>query len=239
MCSSDLIVGILGSGFLLLEMGPEALFISIGLIISGFLVYWFYGRMRSNSEYALLHIIERITAKELTANLLESELKDIIRERDDITKDRFDHIIEKATILDIKNQLSLDELFNRIAELASAKLNISHKEIFNLLRQREKESNTGISKTLAIPHIVISGEHIFDIFLVRAGKGIFFSSEAPDVHVVFVLIGTIDERNFHLRSLAAIAQIAQMRDFDNMWMKARNKNELRDIVLLAQRKRQQ
>ena len=233
------IVGILGSGFLLLEMGYEALFISISLIIGGFLVYWFYGRIRSNSEYALLHIIERITAKEFTANLLESELKDIIRERDDITKDRFDRIIEQATVLDIKNQLSLDELLNRIAELASAKLNISHKEIFNLLRQREKESNTGISKTLAIPHIVINGEHIFDIFLVRAAKGVFFSPEASDVHVVFVLMGTIDERNFHLRSLAAIAQIAQVRNFDSMWMKARNKNELKDIVLLAQRKRQQ
>jgi len=231
------IIGILGSGFLLLEMGYEALFISIILIISGFLVYWFYGRMRSNSEYALLHIIERITAKELTTNLLESELKDIIRERDDITKDRFDHIIEKAAVLDIKDKLTLEELFDKIAEAVSKKLNISRGEVFDLLWQREKESSTAISKTLAIPHIVIKGEHIFDIFLIRVKNGVFFSSDAPDIHAIFVLLGTVDERNFHLRSLAAIAQIVQVRDFDKMWMSARNENELRDIVLLGERKR--
>jgi len=231
------IAGIFGFGFLLLEMGPEALIISIILIISGFLVYLFYGRIRSKSEYALLHVIERVTAKEITTNLLESELKDIIRERDDITKDRFDHIIEKAAVLDIKNRVTLDKLFKRIAETVSEKLHIPSKEVFNLLWQREKESSTAISQTLAIPHIVIEGEHIFDIFLIRVKDGVFFSDDAPNVRAVFVLLGTMDERNFHLRSLSAIAQIVQARDFDKMWMKARNKNELKDIVLLGERKR--
>ena len=52
-----------------------------------------------------------------------------------------------------------------------------------------------------------------------------------------MLVGTRDERNFHLRALAAIAQIAQDEDFDKIWLAARNSEELRDIVLLAERKR--
>ncbi|OPX28110.1 MAG: hypothetical protein B1H08_06560 [Candidatus Omnitrophica bacterium 4484_171] len=231
------IIGILGFGFLLLEMGYEALFISIILIIGGFLVYWFYGRIRSNSEYALLHIIERITAKELTTNLLESELKEIIRERDEITKDRFDHIIESAAVLDIKDSLEVDELFKRIAGIVSKRLGLPYEDILSRLWGREKEGNTAITPTLAIPHIIIEGKHIFDIFLIRIKKGVYFSDSAENVHAVFVLVGTKDERNFHLRSLAAIAQIVQDADFDKRWQRARNENELKDLILLSERKR--
>ncbi|MBU4304773.1 MAG: amino acid permease [Candidatus Omnitrophica bacterium] len=73
-------------------------FISVALVISGIFVYWTYGRIRTNREYALLHLIERITAKELTSRTLETELKEIIRERDDILEDRFDihHFLNNA-----------------------------------------------------------------------------------------------------------------------------------------------
>ena len=229
--------GIAGFLFLLLEMGPEAILISIILILIGFFVYWFYGRIYASKEYALLHIVERITAKELTTNLLESELKDIIRERDDITKDRFDHIIEAAAVLDVKDSLELDELFKGIAGIVSKRLGLSYEDILSRLWSREKEGSTAITPTLAIPHIVIGGKHIFDIFLIRIKKGVYFSDSAENVHAVFVLVGTKDEKNFHLRSLAAIAQIVQGADFDKRWQCARNDNELKDLVLLSERKR--
>ncbi|GAI56472.1 unnamed protein product, partial [marine sediment metagenome] len=69
--------------------------------MGGIFTYWFYGRIRASREYALLHLIERITAKELTTYSLEAELKEIIRERENIVKDRFDHLVENAIVLDI------------------------------------------------------------------------------------------------------------------------------------------
>ncbi|MFH1970037.1 MAG: PTS sugar transporter subunit IIA [Verrucomicrobiota bacterium] len=63
------------------------------------------------------------------------------------------------------------------------------------------------------------------------------SKNAAPVNIVFVLAGTKDERNFHLRALAAIAEIAQNVTFDKMWLNARNTEELKDIILLAERKR--
>jgi APA family basic amino acid/polyamine antiporter len=88
------IAGILGLGLLIFEMGHEALLISAVLILAGLSIYWFFARIRANREYALLHLVERVTAKELTTYSLESELREIIRERDDIVKDKFDHIID-------------------------------------------------------------------------------------------------------------------------------------------------
>ena len=101
------IVGVVGFVFLLLEMGVEAFIISSIVIAGGLFVYWFYGRIRTTREYALLHLVERLTSKDLTKNLLETELKEIIRARDDITKDRFDRIIENCIIMDFDKVLAV------------------------------------------------------------------------------------------------------------------------------------
>ena len=61
--------------------------------------------------------------------------------------------------------------------------------------------------------------------------------QAHPVHLVFALAGSRDERNFHLIALMAIAQIVQNPDFMNLWRKARNEEELRNLILLAERVR--
>ncbi len=231
------ILGICGFGFLLFELGKEAFLISIVLIISGFFVYWFYGRIRTTREYALLHLIERITAAELTSRSLETELKEIIRERDDMQKDRFDNIIESCNVLDISSGSSMEEFFELVSKIMSKNLKIKWDILFDLLMKREKESTTIITDGLAIPHIIIEGKGKFDILLARCRDGILFSEDTPKVHIVFVLVGTKDERNFHLRVLSAIAQIIQDYDFKKRWMAAKNEEALRDIILLGKRLR--
>jgi len=231
------IIGIIGFSFLLLEMGKEALSISFILIISGLFVFWFYGRIRTNREYALLHLIERITAKELTTHSLESELREIIRERDQIVKDRFDHIIEKSLVLDIKNSISVEEFFRLVAKEISARVKIEPALIEQTMADRERQSSTVIGGNLAIPHVVIKGERIFDVLIARCKDGIVFSELESNVDAAFVILGTKDERNFHLYSLAAIAQIVQDPGFEKKWLAAKNKEALRDIVLLGERKR--
>ena len=198
------LVGIIGFLFLLVQIGQDTLLVSPSLIVAAIFVYWYYGRIRTTREFALLRLIERVTAKEFTKHLLESELKDIIRERDRIVKDRFDRLIEKAIVLNV-DKMNVNDFFKLMAKEISAKLKIDFSVILDLLQAREKESSTAISPTLAIPHIVVEGKDIFDIFLVCSKTGIYFSKDAPSVHAIFVLVGTRDERNFHLRALAAIA----------------------------------
>jgi len=231
------IIGIVGFSFILIEMGTEALSISFLLIISGLFVYWFYGRIRTNREYALLHLVERITAKELTTYSLETELKEIIRERDEIVKDRFDHIIEQSVVLDIESSISAEEFFKLVAQEMSARVKVEPALILQTLADRERQSSTVIGGNLAIPHLVIEGENTFDVLIARCKEGIVFSELEPNVIATFVILGTRDERNFHLYSLAAIAQIVQNPNFEKRWMAAKSKEALRDIVLLGKRKR--
>ncbi|MFB0508858.1 MAG: amino acid permease, partial [bacterium] len=156
------IIGLIGFGFLLFEMGREALLISVIFIVGGLFIYWFYGRIRTSQEYALLHLIERITAKELTTHSLETELKEIIRERDEIVKDRFDHIIEESPVLDINQAIKLEEFFRLVAESMSDRLDIKADVLFQSLINRERENTTVLNPDLAVPHIIIDGEHKFD-----------------------------------------------------------------------------
>jgi basic amino acid/polyamine antiporter, APA family len=231
------LVGILGSTFLIIEMGAAALIASSVLILGGFIIYWFYGRVRTDKEYALLHLIERITAKELTYRGLESELKEIIKERDEIVEDRFDTLINKAFVLDCSDSLTMEDLFKIISKKASDELEVDENSIYSSLIEREGESTTAITPTLAIPHIIIDGNKKFTVILARCKKGIKFSDTASEIKTVFALIGTKDERNFHLRALSAIAQVVQDKDFESNWMKAKGIEDLKDSVLLINRKR--
>lgn len=232
------ILGVLGYGFLLVQMGNVALITIGALIIAGLGWYYFYGRARVKRENAFVYLVQRITSRDLTRGLLGPELRNILRERDEITEDRFDHLIHKCEILDIDGHLSLNELLKIASDTLAKRIEIEKEELFDLLLKREKESTTAISAGLAIPHTTIGGENKFEILVARCKDGISFSDSAPDVKAVFVLVGSRDERNFHLKVLAAIAQICHDPDFDKNWLNARNTQELRDVILLGERRRE-
>ncbi|MDD5063622.1 MAG: amino acid permease [Phycisphaerae bacterium] len=232
------IAGIIGFCFIILKMGKEALFVSLLLIVAGTFVYWFYGRIRTKREYALLHLIERVTSRELTSHSLQKELREIIRHRDEIVRDRFDRIAERCVVLDIDRTVSVDEFFRLASGQLSGRLGVRETDIYQRLSDREKESSTVLSDSLAIPHIVIEGEHAFDVLIARCKEGIVFSDTHRRVQAIFVIAGSRDERNFHLYSLSAIAQIVQDPNFEKRWLTAKDVEAIRDIVLLGQRKRQ-
>ncbi len=84
---------------------------------------------------------------------------------------------------------------------------------------------------------MVEGNNKFDILLVRARDGIEFPDTPEPVKIVFVMAGSRDERNYHLRALMAIAQIAQEKDFEKRWLVARDTAAIRNLILLSARKR--
>ena len=94
-----------------------------------------------------------------------------------------------------------------------------------------------ISPGRAIPHVVVEGEGLFELLLVRCREGVKFGQGKGHVHAAFVLVGSADERNYHLRALMAIAHIAQEEAFEDRWLSAPEAEGLRDICLLSDRKR--
>ena len=231
------LLGILGFCFLIFELGLEAFLICAVVFAIGVTGYWIYGRKRLRKDYALLHIVARLTARELVTGSLERELKEIVRERDEIAVDRFDEIVGQCLVLDVPEAIDFTQCSHLLAEVLSGPLGVSEALLAQRFIDRENESSTALSPFLAVPHIVIAGSGRFEVALVRAKKGVRFSGSNPDVRAVFVLAGTGDERNFHLRALASIAQISQAADFEKRWMRAEGKEGIRDVILLGTRER--
>ncbi|MBE0535614.1 MAG: amino acid permease [Phycisphaerae bacterium] len=228
---------IVGFAFVLVGMGEGAFVVTGALIAAGFCIYWLYGRRRVEKESALLHLIEKVTARELVTGTLEHELKEIIRERDEIVQDRFDRLVEKAVVLDVAGPMEVEPFFEQIAERMAGELGIEAQPLKEMLIARERAGSTVLSADLAIPHVVIEGHGVFEIAIARCRDGVRFSDKNPHVTTVFVLVGTANLRNVHLRALSAIAQIVQTPGFEDRWMAARNEQALKDLVLLGKRKR--
>lgn len=231
------IAGILATLLLIVEMGLIAFAIFALLAVTGFAIYWFYGRNSALRESALTHLVGRLTAREIVTGTLEEELKQIIRERDDIQLDRLDQLIADAPVLDLHAPMTRDELFAQIASVGAGQTSLSPKEIEKKLIEREKLASTALSADIAVPHLILPGTGKFELVLVRHKTGVVFSDESPNIKAVFVLMGTVDERNFHLRALAGIAQIAQGTKFIERWLAAKNETALRDLLLLSRRQR--
>ncbi|MEA3346882.1 MAG: amino acid permease [Candidatus Auribacterota bacterium] len=232
------VVGILGGLFLLIEMGSFIGFITLIFLFIGFIWYKAYVEKRAVRDSALIYALEKLVSKdtELTSDNLLTELKDVVIQRDEIIEDRFHKLMEKSRVLDIRELLKAKDLFKNISNILAEELGMKPDVILKKLMEREKSATTVIRKSLAIPHIIVEGKGVFKALMIRAKAGIIFPNDEL-VHVMFVFAGSIDERILHLKSLAAVAQITQNPAFDRKWMEARNKDELKNLILLADRKR--
>jgi mannitol/fructose-specific phosphotransferase system IIA component (Ntr-type) len=139
--------------------------------------------------------------------------------------------------MDLEDQMTKEEFFDLAAGRLAKKLEMTSGELAEVLRAREEESSTLIAPSLAVPHVIVDGSKRFELLIARARQGVTFDEDAQDVKTIFVLAGTRDERNFHLRALAAIAQVVQEKDFEKRWHGAKKEQGLRDVILLSNRNR--
>ncbi|MFZ9032345.1 MAG: amino acid permease [Anaerohalosphaeraceae bacterium] len=231
------IIGMLFFIVLIVDMGLASIEISLGLLAASVCMYVFYGRKQAQIEYALLHLIEQVTAKELTTHALESELREILHQRDEVIDDPFDKIVKEASVLDLDGPMSRKDCFAAIAEKLALRVSCTAEQMVEMLQQRESESTTAVSSMVAIPHLVIEGEGVFRILIARCKEGVRFSDRNQAVKAIFVIVGTKDQRTLHLKSLAAIAQIVQSAHFEQYWQQVRTTDQLQDILFLSERKR--
>ena len=223
--------------FYIIELGAQAIEISLGFVFACFCLYLFYGRRKVKSEYALLHLLKRITDKRLTEDLLENELRDILINRDEIEQDSFDRLIKDASVVDIEGPLDYQQLLLMIVKDITRKTKMDEKVVIERFTKRQQECNTAVSPFLAIPHIVLDGENCTFIHIVRCKDGIRFTKNEPEVKAVFFLCGTKDKRVLHLKTIASLATLVSQPGFQENWLDKKRPVELKNLMILNKRKR--
>jgi len=223
--------------FLIIEMGMLPLFITLFFFTISLIWYFFYTKSRNEKQSALFNIVQSVISKKIVTPSLTNELRDILMDRDEIKADKFDEIIHQADIIDIEEGITRDHFFHELSITVGEKFNIETNNVYELFLAREDKFSTAIYDGLAIPHIIVEGENLFDIVIARSKTGIVFDENKPSAHVIFALLGSEDQRTFHLKALMSIAQIIQNKNFIENWKKAKNKEDLRNLILLAERVR--
>jgi len=231
------IAGITFYLLLIAEMGLVPLATTGAFALAGVIWYFVYVRRRAYRESALVYMVRNVVSKRIYRSDLEDELREIALERDEVIHDRFDRLIQNCEILDMPAGTTAQEMFEQASQLLAPRLDVSRDELLALLEAREAESSTVIRPGLAIPHVIVEGNQLFDILLVRCRDGIAFPGHDEPVRTAFLLVGTQDERNYHLRALMAIAHIVEHPAFTDRWLAAPNPEHLRDIILLSERQR--
>ena len=237
------IVGIVLYIGLIVMMGALSLILTAAFFVLSGLWYLVFARKAGKRESAFFHMVGNLTNREIVEDesVLESELLSIMHERDEVEEDRFDAVIRKSAVIDMDRTMSRDEFFSIVSEVIAERWKLPAEQVAAKFVEREGQASTliypGVAVPHAIPHIIIPGEHPFDIVLVRNTFGIVWTDEGEVVYTAFCLVGTKDERHFHLKALMSIAQVLQDPDFHRQWMKARSPSELRSVMLVAERKR--
>jgi len=90
---------------------------------------------------------------------------------------------------------------------------------------------------IAVFSHIIKGHDKFEIILVRSKKGIIISDDVDPIHAFFVIVASPDQKSFYLHALMWIIQIAEETDFEEEWIKAKDINELKNIILQSWKKR--
>lgn len=194
-------------------------------------------RFDVNHKQAILQIVERAAAKELAGPSVRTEVTELMDAGNSVRKDRFDLLVQNSQVMDLKQAMDKDAFFDRVSRAMSGPLSMPAVTLKDLLVKREEDITTVLAPGLAVPHIIIDGQGRFSILLARCRKGITFSAAMPPVYAAFVLVGTRDERDFHLRALSAIAQIVLDPGFEKKWMRAKTRAALKNVIITADRKR--
>ncbi len=222
-------------GFLIVDMGTVPLLLTGAFALVGMAWYLGYVRPRIDRESAVIYLVRSIADKPIKRVGLEEELRELALRRDGQAMDRFGELVHRCPVLDLEGPMSAKQFFRAIAEAMAPRVDMAPEQLYERFLERERTSSTVVEPGLAIPHVVVEGEGVFEMALVRCRKGAIFSELHPPVHMAFVLLGSQDERNFHLRALMTIAHIVREEGFRERWDQARNAEQLRDTVLLAAR----
>ncbi len=178
----------------------------------------------------MFKLVERLTARELASPSLETELEEIMTGKDQVETDRFEDLVLSCEILDYDKSNDLKKLFSTAAEHLQYD-QMSKSDINKKLIAREESSSTALSPYFAIPHIVVEGENIFKMLIVRSKKGIKFNDQMSEVHSIFFLAGSQDQRHFHLVVISSLAQIVQNQAFEKNWLEVENADDIRKLII--------
>lgn len=229
--------GVFSALALIIEMGQLPLLFSLGLV--ALCVFWFfaYAKDRVVRRGAILHWFERLGRERFDE--LESELREILRDKGLRPDDPYEVIVERAPILDLAAGTTFAAVIDAASEQLAVRLPRTIDEISATLHLGARAGETLVEHGVALPHFRVPGLALPVLVVVRVAGG----AEVPIGHgqpgatatreasAFFFLVSAEEDPSQHLRLLAKLASLViDGEEFMADWRAADSADQLRALL---------
>lgn len=229
------LAGIIVSLVLIPLMGWISAIFALSLITTGLVWYAVYARGRAEHAVAIMRVLERIAqevlSRESAGPALDRELREIMKEKGLRPDDPYAEVVLRAEVRDLLPEAEWDDLMREAVERFSKEHPEHADAIREGLLEAGRHGETPAAEGIALPHILLEGVEKYELIAARSLSGLHFPGVEKPVHAVFVLLGSKDDPQQHLRMLAGIARRAEEPSFPGAWIDARDAGEIRKLIL--------
>lgn len=236
------IFGMVSTLWLIFEMGILPSLFTLLLVIVGSFWYFYYGRGKVVRDGAIYHIFARLGEHRFDG--LDTELREILKEKGLREQDPFDAVITTATVLEIKTKVS----FESVVKTASEKLSKIVSKNSTYLEKQFLDGTligaTPVAKGAALPHLRLPKLDHSELVIIRTQHpvGVIqdYGVEGTDkkssrIKAFFFLISPEENPGQHLRILAQIASHIDNENFMNLWAEAKTEQDIKELLLREDR----
>ncbi len=231
------IFGAIACIWIIFIMGWLPVLFSLGVIAVGVFWYFFYARSRVDRYGAIYHVFERLGRKRFAA--LDTELREILKEKGLRAHDPFDEIVAKARVIDAAHGSTFEDITTIAAEELAALLPVTAENLSEGFLHGTKVGATPVTGGVALPHLRLPCIEQSIMVVARSKDGLVIDvgdvfgghHEEQSIHAIFFLISPEDDPSQHLRLLAQLAGHVDKEGFMAKWLSANTNQEMKEILL--------
>lgn len=141
-----------------------------------------------------------------------------------------DVLDKEAILIDLKSKDKIG-ILNELVEPAARITGIDHKEMVQVLMERERLGSTGIGGGIGIPHGKLRNLDKLVLGFGLSREGVDFESmDGRPTHIFFLLITPEHSTDLHLKLLARVSRLLKKEPLKEMLMKAASAEEIVSMI---------
>lgn len=226
---------------IIVMMGWLPVIFSTGIIVVGIIWYFAYARKRVERYGAIYHIFARLGKKRFGA--LDTELREILKEKGLRAHDPFDDIVAKARLLDAPRRDTFEDIVLKASEELASQLPTTVDSLAKGFLHGTRVGATPVTGGVALPHLRLPNLEQSMMVIARSKDGVTIDvgdafgghHEEQSIHAIFFLVSPEDDPSQHLRLLAQLAGHVDKEGFMSQWLTASTNQEMKEILLREER----
>jgi mannitol/fructose-specific phosphotransferase system IIA component (Ntr-type) len=190
---------------------------------------------------AIYHIFKQLGKNRFGE--LDTELREILKEKGLRAHDPFDEIVTEAKVVDPAADTTFEEIVSAASEELSTLVPTTSSSLAKGFLHGTRVGATPVTGGVALPHLHLKNIDSSVMVIARSKKGVTIDvgdvfgghHEEQSIHAIFFLVSPEDDPSQHLRLLAQIASHVEKEGFMQQWLASETNQELKEILLREDR----